>query len=358
MEKSPRKLITEQGESLNVEKLLLAAEIHPSDKIPEPLPCLQIVNNGIKITVSSYGEFILLIGKAKSRKTFLVTLFFSIIAGYRLDRFCGNLPTGKIGLYFDTEQGSYYVHKVLTRICKLINTPIPNNIKVYSLRKYTPAERLKIIEHAINTIPNIGFVVIDGVRDLVTSINDEDQATMITSKFLKWTEERQICILTVLHQNKNDLNARGALGTEAVNKAETVLSITKSTENKDISIVEVDYSKGKCFEPFAFTIDDNELPQIVDEWENEKPVKKVKQNIDDITGVNAYATLSKCFSKSETGKIYHGQLEKDIKYFYKELYGIELTDAIVIELITKSRIKSWIIQVKERLPYTLGRFTD
>ncbi len=340
-----------------LDKLLKGAEIHPTDKIPEPTPCLQIINNGIKIIIGSYGEFILLIGKAKSRKTFLVTLFFSIVAGYQLDKFVGNLQPGQVGLYFDTEQGNYYVHKVLTRICRLINKPIPDNLKVFSLRKFNPAQRLAIIEHAIYTIPNIGIVVIDGIRDLVTSINDEEQATSTTTKLLRWTEEKNIHLLTVLHQNKSDNNARGHLGTELVNKAQTVLSIAKSEDDKAISIVEAEQCRDMDFEPFAFTVDFEGLPKIVDTWEQAKPQGK-KQIFNPITDVNIFTTLSKCFSGSGNEKISHGKLEKQIQYFYKELFGEKLTNAITIELITKSRNSGWIIQQKERLPYELGRFKE
>ena len=68
---------------------------------------------------------------------------------------------------------------------------------------------------------------------------------MIASKLLKWTEEKNIHVVTVLHQNKNDGNARGHLGSELVNKAETVLSVTKDSKEKDISIVEAEYCRNK-----------------------------------------------------------------------------------------------------------------
>ena len=63
------------------------------------------------------------------------------------------------------------------------------DLTVYGLRSLKPSERLEIIEHAIYNTDNLGVVVIDGIKDLVTSINDESEATMIASKLLKWTEE-------------------------------------------------------------------------------------------------------------------------------------------------------------------------
>ena len=52
---------------------------------------------------------------------------------------------------------------------------------------------------------------------------------------MQWTDDRQIHIHTILHQNKGDENARGHIGTELNNKAETVLLVEKDKNDCDIS---------------------------------------------------------------------------------------------------------------------------
>jgi hypothetical protein len=84
---------------------------------------------------------------------------------------------------------------------------------------------------------------------------------------LKWTEEKNIHILIVLHQNKGDTNARGHIGTEIVNKAETVISVTKEADNKDISVIEAEFCRNKEFSPLAFKVDSEGLPYFVEHWE-------------------------------------------------------------------------------------------
>ena len=49
---------------------------------------------------------------------------------------------------------------------------------------------------------------------------------------MQWTDDRQIHIHTILHQNKGDENARGHIGTELNNKAETVLLVEKGQEQR------------------------------------------------------------------------------------------------------------------------------
>lgn len=271
-------IIDEGGTELD--ELLQESKIDFSEKIPPPPVCWEIINGDeSRSVIGTLGNISLIIGKAKSRKSFFISLALSAASknGLILNRFKGSLPSNKDEvLYFDTEQGRYHVLKAVDRICRLIGNNRPGNLHVYSLRKYDTAKRLELIEYAIYNNDKIGFVVIDGIRDLVKSINDESESSMIACKLLKWSEERQIHIVTVLHQNKGDSNARGHLGSELVNKSETVLSVSKSQENKDISVVEPEYCRGKEPESFGFEIDENELPRFSENWQ----VRTSKKSID------------------------------------------------------------------------------
>ena len=112
------------------------------------------------------------------------------------------------------------------------------NLEFLALRKYTPEQRIRIVEQAIYNTPEIGLVIIDGIRDMVYDINSPGESTRIISKLMQWTDDRQIHIHTILHQNKGDENARGHIGTELNNKAETVLQVEKDKGNGDISHVQ------------------------------------------------------------------------------------------------------------------------
>jgi hypothetical protein len=249
---------------------LQSAYIDPTEDIPPPPIALSIgANPYSRSTIGTMGNLSMVIGKAKSKKTFFVSIALAAASSSTdvLGKFQGHLPSDRrTVLFFDTEQGRYHVHKVVRRVCRMMGKDAPPNFKAYGLRKYSPAERVELIRTAIASTPNLGFVVIDGARDLVTSINDEEQATELSSLFLKWTEEGQFHLMTVLHQNKGDNNARGHVGSELVNKAETVLSITKD-EASGYSIVEAEYCRDKEPEPFAFEIDENGLPQLVEDWQ-------------------------------------------------------------------------------------------
>ena len=126
---------------------------------------------------------------------------------------------------------------------------------------------MRKIEEAIYDLDDLGLVVIDGIRDLAHDINSPGEATDLITKLMQWTDERRIHIHTVLHLNKGDDNTRGHLGTELNNKAETVLQITKDDFDRDISSVAAMHIRDRDFEPFAFRINANALPELVEDYQ-------------------------------------------------------------------------------------------
>lgn len=160
--------------------------------------------------------------------------------------------------------------KVLKRILRLAGLPEdknPDNLIMLALRKYAPPVRLAIVEQAIGTIPDLGLVIIDGIRDFLYDINSPSEATDIISRFMQWTDDRQIHIHTILHQNKNDENARGHIGTELNNKAETVMQVEVDKMDRTVSVVEAIHIRDREFEPFAFRINDEVLPELLDSYQ-------------------------------------------------------------------------------------------
>ena len=233
--------------------------------------------------IGTLGNFSASIGKAKSKKTFNVSaIVASALSNDEVLRYNSDFPSDKRNiLYIDTEQGRHHCQKVLKRIVRLANLPIdiePDNLKILALRKYTPEERLAIVEYALNVIPNIGLVIIDGIRDFVYDINSPSEATKIISKLMQWTDDFQIHIHTILHQNKNDEHARGHIGTELNNKAETIMQIEVDKDDKSVSVVEAIHIRDKEFEPFAFRINDEALPELVECYSpKEKKVGRPKK---------------------------------------------------------------------------------
>jgi predicted ATP-dependent serine protease len=334
-------------------------KIDVTELIPPPPIAWSLTNTkkeGIAI-LGTLGNFSLIIGKAKSRKSFFVNIAVSSALGKDLilNRFKSNLPIDKNEVvYFDTEQGKYHVQRAVKRICTQINVNEPKNLHTYYLRSLTPRERLRFIENEIYSNNKIGFVVIDGIKDLVTSINDEEQATTVVCKLLKWTEERNIHIVTVLHQNKSDTNARGHIGTECINKAETVLSVTKAETNNDISIVEPQQCRDIEPEVFAFEINEFGLPVIAEDFEIRTETKHNKFDVTDMEEHKKYKLLLEVYSNGK--EFIYSELVTQLKLAYKKQFGKDIGTNRLKDIITDCKNRKWLIQEKSKAPYTLAEF--
>ena len=157
----------------------------------------------------------------------------------------------------------------MQRILHLAGLPLdrePEHLHFSHLRAIAdPEERRAIIRYAIYHTPDVGLVVIDGIRDLMHDINSSTEATKLVGDLMQWTGEQNIHIQTVLHLNKGDDNARGHIGTELNNKAESVLLIARDNADADRSIVSPAIIRSKAFHPFAFRLSEDEgicLPKL------------------------------------------------------------------------------------------------
>jgi len=264
-EKVETKKTVSKLEVTEIEKILNKAKIDTSKKIERPPVILSIKEQSatqyVYKRLLTLGNFSCIIGKAKSRKTFLLSMLTAAILNKDSnDKFTSDLPAGKTGvLYFDTEQGEYDCYNVINRIEYMSGV---KTMKSFALREYAPADRCAIIEYAFKLWGNeTAFCVIDGIADLATAINDEEEATRVTTMMLRLTKQYNCHISTVIHQNKNDNFATGHLGSSIMKKAEMLMSVMKSKET-GLSDVTCDLSRGIDFEPFCFSVNSDGIPEI------------------------------------------------------------------------------------------------
>ena len=279
-----------------LDKILLKAEIDIDKKIERPPTIISIkeqqATSYVYKRVFTLGNFSCIIGKAKSRKTFLLSLITAAALSKKQDgKFIGDMVQGKTNvLYFDTEQGDYDSQHVMQRIILMAGNK--ENLKAYSLRPYSPSERCQIIEHAFKAFgEKTGLCIIDGIADLAFAINDEIEATRVTTILLRLSKVYNCHISTVIHQNKNDNFATGHLGSSIMKKAEVLISVTKK---EDISIISCDMIRGTAdFEPFEMSIDLDGIPHagatIIAEKEKEDIPKFSRNKTADCTPLPTYA---------------------------------------------------------------------
>ena len=276
---------------------------HWNPNAPKREDCITIVNElNESFRLGTYGGFSLITGQAKSKKSFFVQCLASAFLNndlQPLQRIKGHAKEDKFNLlYFDTEQDDDSdVNELMNRIYQMSGkTPdqLPN-FRCYSLRDVKTSDRHQTVKNYILGVENVGLVIIDGIRDLVRSINDDNAAMDIGDDLLSWTSRRKCHIVCVLHENKGTETVRGHIGSELVNKAETVISIRKSDDNSMISEVVPTFTKGKEFQNFAFKISENGIPILEDNFKVETKGRKPNLLITELNKVETHSILNIVF---------------------------------------------------------------
>jgi hypothetical protein len=219
-----------------------------TEEPPAEIPLITISG----VTVCTAENHSLIIGKKKSRKTLFITWLIHQF-------FLQNKGNENDVLLFDTEQGKSHVWKVRKKIKKLTGFELP----IFYLRGMSPEERRDFIANTVkywDKKPRI--IVIDGIRDMMSNINDADEST----ELIVWLEQLiltyNLHIIEVLHQNKTDNNARGHIGSELLNKAQVTIEL-ELDEKSGVTIVKCESSRERDFESFSFTHGADDLPEIV-----------------------------------------------------------------------------------------------
>ena len=293
----------------------LSCVIDLSVDIPEPIPVLKQE----QIVIFTRGNISAIGGKAKSRKTFLVAL----LASDYLKNFDNKM------LIVDTEMAPAYTCNTVKRIHRLMNWETNQNnerLTFLNLREYTNKERISIIQEAIEYIrPELIFI--DGIRDLVEDFNKIDESYNVVNILMRLSTQYDCHICSVLHENRINEQLRGHLGSEIINKSESVLSVTL---NGETSIVKPEYTRNIPFEEFAFCINDDILPEYCDLPVNSAKDDKIKDLFETILSNGTTLSFTNLSNKVMTA------LNKS-----RPTADRKITQAVNMKIITKKNNGSY-----------------
>lgn len=343
--------------------------------------------NGVPF--STIGGLGAISGQKKNGKSFVLTQLMAAILGNGGERTQSYLPGLKVPertieylghepkvLYVDTEMEKLNSAKVLRRVHWLCGWDMkyPNErFNVLWLKNMPKGEekphkqRYDLIRMAIDVLhPDILFI--DGLRDLLASINDEESGTQILDELASIAEERKMCIWCALHQNpsrKNDddeAKMRGWIGTELGNKvSDTLVSIKSKTASGVTFTVKQQDARSKDLDDWKFEVGDDAgnlgIPKIINSGFNLPSKSKEQVQCDDLSLISEWI---------ETGKtsLTWPMTRADIKKFvFAEIGGqknkdkqqADLQAAINMGYLCESTIKagngSYMLQPQDDMPF-------
>ena len=220
------------------------------------------------------GELVAVTGKAKSGKTLFNSMLMTCCVSYEALQ-VARMPEQRNGtwecppmqcLWYDTEQSEQSTQDILkNRILRMVDEG-KERLHVFNVRCLHWEERMRLFRTAVLKYrPQL--VVLDGVRDLLSDINDGVRAQEMVEELMKLAQEADCCMVCVLHQNKGaeDRNPRGWVGTELMNKAFEVYACEKMKPENIFMVEQTHTRKYDLGELMFFRMDpETELPVVCD----------------------------------------------------------------------------------------------
>ena len=234
----------------------------------------------------SLGNFSVITGEEKSRKSFVKSLIEACTIGGKANNYTagvepkhftegrtsgveikGFLEKGKLIVSIDGEQSKYDVWQNGNRIKKMVGTT-PEHYKILMWREKSKREKLALLDWLFMESPykdNLGLVMLDGYVDFVLDPNDQTESNLFTDLIMKYSSIANCHISGILHVNPNSDKMRGHLGTIMGQKAEMVMLVKNMGEYSEVSCKRVRGSKP--FKTFTIRIDDDWMPYISEDVE-------------------------------------------------------------------------------------------
>ncbi len=254
-----------------MDQLIETTYINPEEEIGYPPVAVSMgeaVMNGksYPVPIGTYGNFSFVQAPPKSKKTFFISLLGSVYLSGR-NNFGGKLTGHRKDeclVHFDTEQGKFHAQKVFRRVLDMDSSEDVGCYHTFGLRTLSYKERLEFIEYYLyNKLEKkAGLVIIDGIADLVSDVNNLEESNLVVQKVMKWSAELDCHIVTVIHSNFGSDKPTGHLGSFLEKKTETQIQLEVNTVNKELVTVSCKRSRGFSFETFSFKVNEKGLPEV------------------------------------------------------------------------------------------------
>jgi len=269
--------ISEEKTIENMEMELIAQECKVStDEVMDYPPTaislgektIQTKNGDINIPIGigTYGNFSFVQAPPKTKKTFFISLLASVYLSGQ-NNFGGKIKghrNGRCLIHFDTEQGHWHAQRVFKRVEDMAGIKDLGCYQTYALRTINYKQRMKFIEYTLEQNKgNNGLVVIDGIADLVSDVNNLEESNLCVQKIMELSAKYDCHIITVIHSNYGTDKATGHLGSFLYKKCETAISLEQNTVHKDNVTATCKISRGYAFDTFSFSVNRYGLPFVV-----------------------------------------------------------------------------------------------
>lgn len=182
------------------------------------------------------GEIVALSGAAKGGKTqfadilaaaILTPEYLSPIGFDSVKRLPVEGVTNPRVMLVDTEQGAGYVSRNVQRIAHMSHNQVKaynDNFTALVLADYMPEMRYMILKAEIERV-NPDVLILDGIADVIDTINDERAAQLVLLQLMTTARRRNMTIIALIHTRQGDTKLNGWIGSVTEKKAAEIWNV-------------------------------------------------------------------------------------------------------------------------------------
>lgn len=208
------------------------------------------------------------------------------------------------------------------------------------------------------------FLILDVITDCTGSFNDATLSLELIDLINTLINEHDVSVLAVIHENPGSDKARGHLGTELMNKATTVISVSYLEEKKGVKsdVLEMKFIKNRNvskIEPLYYYVDDKGFLEEADsdEVSELKAPNEEKAPVHEVMDILAEFLSEERLNRAVLNKVsqeIEGVSDNTIKARLQKIQNsklkIQINNHYYIlnsNLTTGGNIKSWYLEKVE-----------
>lgn len=235
---SAEKLAQQEKRAAELLAKLEARRIRASAPPSEPVTRIFVAGKPI----ATPGNLVAIISKAKTGKTASVGAMVAAAIAASIENldadtlhFTASNPNGKALILIDTEQSPFDAHACYMRSLGRAGADSdPSWLHAYSLAGWSAQDLWSALrpalEHGVKSTGGVFAVVLDGVADFVSDVNDPHESNAFVAELHGLAIEYDCSLVCIIHSNEAKTagdDGRGHLGKQLTRKAESNLLLKK-----------------------------------------------------------------------------------------------------------------------------------
>ena len=164
----------------------------------------------------------LVAGAKVGKSRFLAAMIKSLVHGERALGWSENKGGAKV-IYLDFEQDHEDFYDSMHDQAGITK----DEVYAFNLAGVSTVKAVECVDVVLDLHRDASVLILDGVADLCSNVNDQDEANALVAHLMTQAREYDIAIVGVLHLNPgSDAKSRGHLGSQLERKSKTVIQIS------------------------------------------------------------------------------------------------------------------------------------